>query len=422
MRFWIIQAQENPAVSRTVLGRREWRSNALATGLTERGHDVTRWRSSFSHQAKRQLVGASTTELTDEDYKLAYLRTSGYRSHVGVRRILSHRGLAREFLRLAHSQPQPDLIHVGNVPIELAIAAVEFASLKSIRVVIDIRDLWPDAYLEFVPRRLRAMRPLAAQVIQRGWPSLHRALASADAFTALSEPYLDWALAHAGRARSAADAIVPMTYPAVTNEEIAEVTLQTLRDRLRLPDGSLVATYLGNVGHQSDFDTIVRAAKASSASGADVTYVVAGSGPRYPEIEEAAQSVSSLRAPGWLEGDEIQSLMQLSAVGLICYRDVKNFRMNVPNKFVEYLAGGLSVACGVPGEMTRLVKESGCGFVYDSANANELHQSLAQLSTNSEMLERQRSAARSLHAEQFDFNTVVRYFADHLEAVADGSI
>ncbi len=66
------------------------------------------------------------------------------------------------FTKLANSYDTlPDVIHVCNVPIELCHAAVTYGRAKGIPVVIDVRDLWPDVYLEVIPQRFGLLRSVA---------------------------------------------------------------------------------------------------------------------------------------------------------------------------------------------------------------------------------------------------------------------
>ena len=59
MNIWVINAQEPPPLSKTIKGRRLWRSNYLCEILSKRGHNVLMWRSSFSHEGKKQLTNYS---------------------------------------------------------------------------------------------------------------------------------------------------------------------------------------------------------------------------------------------------------------------------------------------------------------------------------------------------------------------------
>src|SRR4051812_29066289 len=147
MEFWIIHAQEPIADPRSVESRRLWRSNMIAETLADRGHEVVRWRSAFNHYRKTFLNPGSGSATVD-GYEMQFIATSSYRRHVGARRVISHRALGRNFDHLARARPTaPDLIHVGNVPIELFRAAVAFGRERGVPVIVDVRDLWPDIYL-----------------------------------------------------------------------------------------------------------------------------------------------------------------------------------------------------------------------------------------------------------------------------------
>ena len=159
-------AQENPELSLDAASRRQWRSNTICETLAGLGHTVVRWRSSFSHQQKKQLSDASIV-VPSANYLLQYIKVPSYKNHVGLARIRSHRALASNFLRLANEYNElPDLIHVGNVPIELCAAAVSFGRSNDIPVVVDVRDLWPDTYIDFMPSCLSIFRPFLLWLIR----------------------------------------------------------------------------------------------------------------------------------------------------------------------------------------------------------------------------------------------------------------
>jgi len=122
--------------------------------------------------------------------------------------------------------------------------------------------------------------------------------------------------------------------------------------------------------------------------------------------------------PGWLQGSEIASLLHLAQIGLIAFHPVPNYLLNVPNKFSEYLAGGLAIACGLGGEMGRLVETAQCGFRYPPADATALAGALASLLDDPAQLRVMGDRARALHSKQFDGAQMYPLFADHLERLA----
>lgn len=417
MDFWIIQAQENPAAPRDEPGRREWRSNTLAEVLSDRGHAVTRWRSSFSHQAKVQLTDGSQ-RLPHDTYHQHFIESPEYRRHIGLKRIRNHRALERNFARDAAGYARPNLIHVGNVPIELCYAAVRYGVQHKLPVVIDVRDLWPDIYLDVLPRPLKPLRPLGQGLLDLTSFNLKYAFRNATAITALTQSYLDWGLDKAGRAQHDRDAIFPMCYPGV---EIApsDAEVAAVRAKLDLAPDDVLACYFGNIGRQSDFDGIVATARLLQTRAPQLKFIIAGSGPREEEIRRAAADLPNVRVPGWVQGGEVQALMSVSTFGLVIYNPVPNYLRNLPNKYSEYLAGGQVIVCGLEGEMANATRDGNCGFVYPSGDAGALADRLVDLMGRPDDLAAMSAAARHLHKTRFDGSQLYDRFADYLTALAD---
>lgn len=376
-----------------------------------------RWRSAFSHQSKTFLATGNET-VPHDNYSHRFIACPPYQRHIGAARIRNHKELARNFTKVARVGAPPALIHVGNVPISLACAAVRYGNQVGCPVVIDIRDLWPDIYADLLPQRLSGLRGPLVKALHAGSLQLKWAMRNATAFTALTQSYLDWALDFAGRAQTDADAIFAMSYP--RRDHIpAEQDLQALRYQLGLVKNDKLAVYLGNIGSQSDFDTLLKAAHALADTHPDFKMVLAGSGPKEQALRQAAEGLPNVVVPGWLQGSQIASLLYLAQIGLIAFHPVPNYLLNVPNKFSEYLAGGLAIACGLGGEMGRLVDTSRCGFLYPSGDAVALSATLAQVLDNPARLQAMGEQARKLHTERFDGAQMYPLFADHLERLAE---
>lgn len=416
MRFWIIQAQENPPQLRASLNRRLWRSNTLSEELADRGHTVIRWRSTFSHQQKKQLRTESSTECL-ENYHHQYIKANSYRSHVGLSRIISHRALAVNFKRIATSyKHSPDLIHVANAPLELCTSAVSFATSRDIPVIIDIRDLWPDSYLDLLPNIIKKSPLIYDLLLYCLRSSSYRTFQQASGITALTSSYLNWGLNLASRKSTTYDAVFPMSYP--TPQQLPVHTLDLFRSKYSLTRDHIVGCYVGNLGSQSDFETLVKAAELLHHRSSRYRLIIAGSGPRATSLHDRVLHLPNVCFAGWLEGDELNSLLQISSIGHIAYNPSQNFLLNVPNKFPEYLSHRLAIACGIDGEMGSLVTKHSCGFVYNHRDHGALASSIEHLISHPEMLQAFSSNSKRLHANLFSASAIFPRFADHLEYIA----
>ena len=416
MKIWLVNAQENPAEPRSKVGRRQWRSNSLSEELADRGHSVIRWRSSFSHQKKQQLADQSTLVNLD-NYQQQFIYSSSYISHVGWERHISHVRLGSEFLRLAERAEKPDVINVCNVPLELCHACIVYGEKHNVPVIIDIRDLWPDSYVNFIPKWLTLIKKPTLWLLNRFFRKVAYSYTRARALTAISEPILDWGLNRISRERGPLDAVYPMAYPSLsaTNTDYA---IPEIRRKFGVSADVLVACYCGNIGFQTDFDTFFAAAELLDASSIPIHFVIAGSGPRENELRARASSMANVTVPGWLNGTELAELFHISSFGLIGFFNSTDYMSSLPNKFSEYLSAGLALVCGTTGEMERWITKFDCGITYDSMNSASLGRSLTELSTNRSYLERVNDNAKKLHKSHFDLDVVIPQIANHTESVA----
>ena len=219
-----------------------------------------------------------------------------------------------------------------------------------------------------------------------------------------------------GARKGAYDQVLPMAYPR-GDAPPPDADVAALRAKLGLADAAQIAVYLGNLGTQSDFDTLIAAAGLLAETHPDFRLVLAGSGPRADALAAVAAKAGNVIVPGWLEGAEVHALMHMASFGMIAYYPVPNFLRNVPNKFPEYLSGGLAVACGLGGEMGALVKATGCGFCYQPGDADDLAQKMDAVLKAPDKLRQMRAAALALHAERFDGASIYPATADFLEDV-----
>ncbi|MFK7848606.1 MAG: glycosyltransferase family 4 protein [Rhodothermales bacterium] len=418
LKVWIVNAQENPPQDRSVPGRRQWRSNTLCERLADRGHEVIRWRSSFSHRKKVQLVEKSEKQTTD-NYQHQYILSPEYKSHLGFKRILNHKELGREFSRLANSYVhKPDIIHICNVPLELTTACMKFARKNDIATILDVRDLWPDSYLNFLPGRLSFLKRPFLYLIQHVLKSTQHHYQQATAVTAISDKILKWGYKKARNRDKELDAVFPMANsPGIY---VANALAQKeMRQKIGVSEESVIISYSGNVGFQTNFEMLNEAATILSKEKSNIHFVIAGTGPKYEQLKKASSNIANIHYLGWMEGPELRTLLSISDFGVIAFHNVGDYMMSMPNKFVEYLSANLPILCGTSGQMKELVDDWKCGWNFSvDAGGEALATFLINQFSDEIGVKILRDNAKKLHSAMFDLDTVLDQMANHLERVA----
>ncbi len=393
-------AQENPSNPNQKESGRKWRSNTLAEYFSSRGHKVIRWRSSFSHQRKVQLAKNSIKEKHDNYYH-QYIKAGSYTNHISISRILSHYDLARNFKNIAELSEKPDIVHLANVPIELSYSVAKFCFRNKIPYIVDIRDLWPDIYADLIPKRFSKLKVIANLIFKLIYDKkIYFIFKNAKSITALTESFLKWGLKKIGREKIDTDYILPMSFDAhVKNPNFKRQN--NFSKKYNLKKNNIIISYVGNIGYQSEFKTIFKAAQILEKKDPNIIFSFSGTGPLLKKLEKKCSMLNNVLFTGWLDGDNLRNLLELSTLGLIIYKNDLNYVLNIPNKFPEYLSYGKPIACGTNGEMSDLVNKYNIGFTFDIENHNDFIFKLQQFLQQDKSLEIASNAAIKLHKEYF---------------------
>jgi hypothetical protein len=207
MRIWIVMTGEQlPTDGANVRLRR---AALLARECAAGGHDVTWWTSTFNHQKKKQRAESDQSVATSDGLKIEMLYAPSYSRNISAGRLINHKLLGNSFVRRIRGEQPPDVILCAWPTIELSAACVAYGSEKGIPVVIDVRDLWPDIFVDVVPPWMRPAVRLAVLPMVRRAQYVFR---NCTAITAISPAYLDWALRYAHRDARPADRVYPLGY------------------------------------------------------------------------------------------------------------------------------------------------------------------------------------------------------------------
>lgn len=415
MNMWLVTIGEPVPVEEGV-GDRLHRSGRFAHFLAEHGHQVTWWTSTFDHFRKKHWFDADTALRVNDGLNIRMLHGCGYHSNVSLARFRDHRQIARKFARLAAVEPAPDAILAALPPIELCVAAVRYGRARGVPVVLDMRDMWPDIFLDLAPRLLR---PLARAALHPLFRDTHRACAGATAIIGVTEPFVDWGLKHGRRARSPVDRSFGFGYfkPTLEPSEIRAAETYWAEQGLNPDRGEFIVCFFGTLSRQFDIDTVIRAAKILKDSRCPARFVLCGSGDHLELYRNRAARCPNVLFPGWVDAAKIWTLMAMSALGLAPYRESPNFTLNITNKPIEYLAGGLPIALSHRhGLLYDLIEQRNCGFSY-RGDPEELARGIALLQQHTDRHREMQANASALFGDQFVGEKVYGGLMEHLQRI-----
>ena len=390
------------------------RAGLMAEYAAARGHDVTWWTSSFDHSGKYMRESADFT--TSVGIKIRLFPGGGYTSNVSVARLLDHSVVAAKILLEARDWDRPDIIVASLPSLELSAAAVWLGKRFSVPVVVDVRDLWPDIFLDVLPPLSR----IPARVLLAPWATMARyALSNASAITGITEEFVSWGVARARRPRGLLDQTYPLAYPqSVPTAEAQWASFAFWKSKGVRSNDALVACFFGSLGKQFELDTLLDAAVLLHARNIPVQVVVCGSGEALNDAAPRIAELPNVICPGWVDAAQIWTLLRMSHVGLAPYRTSPSFSMSIPNKVVEYWSAGLPVISSLQGKLAKLLASEQIGFSVPNRDAGGWADALAHCAAAGSTIERMGLRARKLYVEHFTAEVIYEKWIDGLEGLA----
>lgn len=398
------------------------RAGLLGNALVARGHEVTWWSSTFDHFQKKHWFQADTEVIAPNGLKLKLLHGIGYENNLSLRRIIDHAQIAWKFREQSRGVPSPDLIHCSMPPIELSLAVTNYAAARKIPVVLDMRDMWPDIFVDVFPD---CVKSFARLMLSPWFYMLRKACSQAASIVGMSPAFVDWGLTYSRREKTEWDRAFPFGYPdnSPSSEEIEKAKLFWQNQGLNKQDR--IVSFVGTLGKQFDIETVIHAAANIQHSHPHLKFVLAGSGDDLHRFKNQAHFSPNVIFPGRINFPEIWTLLRMSIIGLAPYRKTRDFEMSLPNKLIEYISAGLPVLTTLDGYVKQALVDCGCGVTYLAGNSDNFARTLQLLADNPQLLKEMSRKAMQIFVNNYSsaivYNNMISYF-ERLRCVNSDSL
>lgn len=358
------------------------RFDTLASILARRGAEVELVTSSFHHLSKsRRDVSAEANQL----YATTYVSEPPYRTNVSVRRLLSHRMFGRNLAEYLRHRRVPDVVYCAVPSLEAAHAATEFAVRNGVRLILDVQDLWPEAF-ELVLRPHWAGRSVLAP-LRRSAERIYRA---ADAVVTVSETYSNRVIEARGEAAG-----VSTVYLGTDLSTFDGFAAQRPND-----SGFVELAYIGTLGHSYDLPTVFGALRRLRQDGIRMRLHVMGTGPFESRWRrDTTDLADEVVFYGRLEYPEM--VARLRGCDIAVNAIVAGAAQSITNKIGDYAAAGLPVVNSQEcPEYRQLLDAYGAGISCEPT-VDDIAAALVGLAGDRQLADRGRGSRR-LAEERFD--------------------
>lgn len=380
------------------------RYRTMADVLCDAGYDVEVVSSSFRHQNKTQRNLEEIKKIKSA-YKLTLLNEPPYKKNISLQRIYSHHCFAKEVVKYLEKRNKPDLIICSVPSLPVGSAVTKFANENNIKVIIDIQDLWPEAF------KMAINIPVVSDVLFA--PMMKQAnkiYARADKVMAVSETYAKRGLS-CNKKDDKGLAVFIGTDSSLVKEAIKGKTIAK-------PQNEFWIGYIGALGHSYDIRLIIDAVKTLNNKGVNnILFKVMGEGVLLDDFKSyASQKGVNCDFTGFMEYGDM--MVTLGACDVAVNPIVGKSVSSIINKVSDYAMAGVPVinTQNSP-EYRQLIDEYNCGINCENGNAEDIAKAILKLYENEKLKREMGENSLKLAQEKFDRTVTYKNIVSLIEGM-----
>ena len=341
--------------------------------------------SSFRHTTKSHRREPAA----EWPFQITFIEEPGYPKNVCLKRFQSHHVWGKNVLKyIEDREHKPDVIYCAVPSLTGPNLVAKYCEKNNIRFVIDVQDLWPEAFqmvinvpiirdVGFAPFRI-----LANGIYKR-----------ADAICAVSDTYCQRA-AKVNKKVKDTTTVFLGTELATFDRYAAENPI------LEKKDGEVWLAYCGTLGSSYDLTCVIDA--LAGLKDERIRFIVMGDGPMMDEFRRHAEE-KNIRTEfvGRLQYNAMCSLLE--ACDITVNPIVHMAAQSIINKHADYVASGLPIVSTQENkEFRKLVHDYNMGFNCRNNDAVDLAEKIKKLVDDENLRKKMGKNARRCAEEIFD--------------------
>lgn len=372
----------------------------LANMLLNNGAEVEIVTSDFEHHKKKYR---EKNILDLHPFKITLLHENYYKKNISLSRIKGHVSFAIRLKRYLMRRKRPDVIYCAVPPTISAAVTAQYAIRYNVPFVIDIQDLWPEAFVIALGNNMFSRFFLKPLEILANYT-----YGAANAIVAVSNTYVKRAQLSNRKAK---------TFESVYLGTDGDIVRPLLNAKISgtKSESEFVIGYVGNFGKSYDFIHLFQALSILKSKGInDIRLVLIGDGNERYMIEKLAnQYFKNTRITGYLPYEEM--LRELALCDIAINPIVKESVSTVVNKVGDYAAAGKAVInTQSSSEYRELVVRYNIGFNTISENAQDIADKILLLYRDRPLCARMGENNKKVFYKYFDRGKTYRKIIDSI--------
>jgi glycosyltransferase involved in cell wall biosynthesis len=415
MFFWVISVSDRFHPDEKKFGRR--RSAIIVEALLDAGHKVKVFSSSFIHQEKKNRQHINDPIRVNKNYVIQYIKTTSYKNNISIKRVISYLLFSIKLYLIIKNQKRPDFIFITYPPISSAFFLVRYSKKFNIPSVLDIRDPWPESFFRngLFNACIEVLLKLFVKPVLDNISSF--SIRNTFALTTTTLFNLKYYQKKADRKNIENDRVFFLFYKKQKdNKQNIETIMNSYKSKYIIEKNDFLICFIGKIERDTilDLKTVIDSSIYLSRRYKNIKTVICGGGKILNFYKLYAENCKNIIFTGWINKLEISSIMRLSSVGLIPYKNTFGFRDTIPTKAGEYLSEGLPILTSLKGHINNVLNPYNCIFYYREGSTENLIKQILYIYNNFDQLSFIKKQALKAYDDLFDaekeYPKMVRYF------------
>lgn len=372
--------------TRKLDGETTGRFSFIASELAKRGHQVKLIITDFYHSSKSLRPEPHYEKY---NFEIVKCHEPGYKGNVTLQRLYSHYVWGMNVAKYLKKVEKPDVIYCAIPSLTVAVEARKFCQSNNVKFVVDVQDLWPEAFCMVFKNKLFHLffKPMEWYV--------NKAYSAADVAIGVSETYLQRILSVNKNCKTGLAVFLG------NDGRLFEDSVK--RYKKIYNDDIIRLCYIGSLSQSYDIEMVVDAIEiASKKMELLIKFVVIGDGVYRKKFETYAKQKG-------IVCDFIGRKDYPEMVGELCSCDIvinpikKGSAASIINKVGDYAQSGLPVInTQESSEYRQLIEDYGCGINCKCENADDVANAIVKLAKSKELRNIMGLAAKRLAKDKFD--------------------
>ena len=351
---------------------RPMRAMLLADALIKKNHKVTLISSCFFHQRKIFRSKKYTTINVNKNLILELIPSLGYQKHIGIKRLIDHLILSFNLYRFLKKRKDfiPDRIFLGYPPIETSFIIIKWAKRLGIPVMLDVKDNWPENFIEPFPNNLKIIVKLLIYPYFKLSKFIFR---NSDSITSITDSFINWIKSFSKRSNGIVNHNEDKFYvsPLVRKKiKLSKIRNKVANDFWLNRNINVLErkhfSFVGSLSNSFDFNFIFEIANYILVKYPNYKFIICGTGDRFEELSILFSDLPNVFLIGEVNKYNSTFLLSNSIATIAPYKNTQNFQNSIPNKVIESLENSVPFITRTEGELKNLIKKFNNGIFLDS--------------------------------------------------------